>query len=390
MADNTLIEWTDATWNPITGCKIVSPGCTNCYAMKLAGTRLKHVDSRAGLTIDTKGGPVWNGQTRFNEAELLKPLRWKRPRRIFVCAHGDLFAESVPDEWIDRVFAVMALSPQHTFQVLTKRAARMKAYCSTLLDETEQDTARRFAAVWPKPALVPADGLMIPLPNVWLGVSAEDQTRADERIPDLLATPAAIRFVSAEPLLGSIDFTAIPLEGIALGGRRISVGDFNVEMWNAYEGGRSDFVPVRSALGGDIENHFNWGALDWIIVGGESGQGARPMHPDWPRQIRDQCASAGVAFFFKQWGTWLPMGANPAQGWWHNETKQHQQADLPTSKFLGSFCALGNEGELIRLHGPAETKMVGDNHLPCLRVGKKHAGRLLDGIEHSAMPEARP
>ena len=121
MSDGTKIEWTDATWNPITGCSVVSPGCTNCYAMKLAGTRLQHHPSRTGLTKDTKAGPVWTGEVRFNEQWLDEPLRWKRPRMIFVCAHGDLFAEGVPDEWIDKTFAVMALAPQHIFQVLTKR-----------------------------------------------------------------------------------------------------------------------------------------------------------------------------------------------------------------------------------------------------------------------------
>lgn len=135
MADGTPIEWTDATWNPVTGCSVLSAGCTNCYAMRLAGTRLQHHPSRAGLTTPSRiksgtglGKPVWNGQVRFNEQWLTEPLRWKRPRRIFVVAHGDLFHDAVPDAWIDQVFAVMALAPQHQFQVLTKRAARMRAY----------------------------------------------------------------------------------------------------------------------------------------------------------------------------------------------------------------------------------------------------------------------
>src|ERR1700722_12156807 len=126
MSDNSNIEWTDATWNPVTGCSIVSPGCTNCYAMKLAGTRLRNIPSRSGLTVMTKAGPVWNGEVRLNDEWLDQPFKWKRPRRIFVCAHGDLFAENVPFEWIDRVFAVMALNSRHTFQVLTKRPGRMK------------------------------------------------------------------------------------------------------------------------------------------------------------------------------------------------------------------------------------------------------------------------
>ena len=189
MSDNTAIEWTDATWNPITGCSVVSPGCTNCYAMKLAGTRLGGHISRRGLTRETKAGPVWTGEVRLNEGWLTQPLLWKRPRRVFVCAHGDLFHESVPDEWIDRVFAVMALAPRHVFQVLTKRSTRMREYCGN------PRTPERIAAVilknesgWPVygwPQLAPLGNraeendpefVRWPLPNVWLGVSCEDQT----------------------------------------------------------------------------------------------------------------------------------------------------------------------------------------------------------------------
>lgn len=230
MADNSKIEWTDATWNPITGCKVVSPGCTNCYAMKLAGGRMRNHPSRMGLTNPSKSGPVWNGNVQFNEGWLEQPLRWSKPRMIFVCAHGDLFYEAVPDEWICRVFGVMEGAQRHIFQVLTKRPARAHEWL-----------ARNY-------------GHGGELPNVWLGVSAEDQTRADERIPGLLDTPAAVRWVSAEPLIGPIDL--LP------------------------------WLP----------------GLDWIVTGGESGPAARPMHPDWPRQHRDQCAAAGVPFHFKQWG----------------------------------------------------------------------------------------
>lgn len=172
MADGTKIEWTDATWNPITGCSVVSPGCTNCYAMRLAGTRLKHLPSRAGLTVDSKAGPVWTGKVRLNRQWLDQPLRWKRPRRIFVCAHGDLFAEGVPDEWIDPVFAVMALASRHTFQVLTKRAARMRAYVSALPGRADA-VARAAACLWPgedsDEAYYPVnEAIRSPLPNVWL------------------------------------------------------------------------------------------------------------------------------------------------------------------------------------------------------------------------------
>lgn len=344
MADGTKIEWTDATWNPITGCSVVSPGCTNCYAMRLAGTRLKHLPSRASLTVDSKAGPVWNGKIRLNSEWLDQPLRWKRPRRIFVCAHGDLFAENVPDEWIDQAFAVMALAPQHTFQVLTKRAARMRAYVSALPGRADA-VARAAACLWPgedsDEAYYPVDeAIRSPLPNVWLGVSAEDQRRADERIPDLLATPAAVRFVSAEPLLGPIDLSrAIP------GTSR-----------SPLKGGNSD----GSAA---ITDWAGLPRLDWIIVGGESGPGARPMHPTWARAMRDQCAAAGVPFFFKQWGSW---------------------AHIP-----GLEKAPYRPTERLRDGGPKFQRQDLDG-AAMLNLGKKGSGRMLDGVEHNGFPEVRP
>ncbi len=254
MADNTRIEWADATVNAVNGCSVLSPGCTNCYAMKLAGTRLKHVPSRAGLTQDSKAGPVWTGEVRLDERQLLQPLKWKQPLRIFWNAHGDLFHDAVPDEWIDRVFAVCALTPQHQHLILTKRSARMREYAGRA-----QPCGEHWLAGYEGTA-----GAIWPLPNVWLGVSVEDQQRADERIPDLLATPAAVRFISAEPLLGPVD--------------------------------------LRSWMEED-DDCCCWSMdIDWVIAGGESGPGARPIHPDWARSLRDQCQAAGVPFFFKQWG----------------------------------------------------------------------------------------
>lgn len=270
MSDNTKIEWTDATWNPITGCSVVSAGCKNCYAMKLAGTRLKHHPSRAGLTINTSNGPVWNGEVRFNRDWLDQPIKWKRPRMIFVCAHGDLFHESVPDEWVDRVFAVMALCPQHTFQVLTKRPERMREYMGDLHPGSKRVLAIRQATS-PLMAIAgnPSFAIHFPLPNVWLGVSVENQEAADERIPLLLDTPAAIRWISAEPLLGPVD----------------------ISNWidpDYFTGCADDGIK----------------GLHWVVAGGESGLNARPMHPDWARLLRNQCNEAGVAFHFKQWGEW--------------------------------------------------------------------------------------
>lgn len=327
MADQTKIEWTDATWNPITGCSVVSPGCTNCYAMRLAGTRLKHHESREGLTSDSKAGPVWNGKVRLNRGWLTQPRQWRRPRTIFVCAHGDLFAEGVPDDWIDEVFAIMAGSPQHTFQVLTKRPSRMRDYLLRFKPDgngfVTRDGKDGFAS---KPVFVDDNW---PIHNVWLGVSVEDQKRADERIPDLLATPAAIRFISAEPLLGPIDLMDLTIEDDRPGEQHI------------------DALHCEEAIE-DVE-HEPWrdNTLDWVIVGGESGPGTRPMHPDWARSIRDQCATAGVPFFFKQWGEWVSVSEVAGDG--------------PHFSFP--------DGATVR------------------NIGKKTAGRILDGVEHDAMPE---
>lgn len=328
MADRTKIEWTDATWNPVNGCSVASPGCTNCYAMKQA----HRVDVRRGLTVSSKGGMVWTGEVRLNEKALTQPLHWKRPRMIFVCAHGDLFHESVPDEWIDRVFAVMALAPQHTFQVLTKRSARMREYfreskgwrarVALLLNDLKPSPLWNGNVYqgWQR-----LHGLPDGLPNVWLGVSVEDQTRADERIPDLLATPAAVRWLSCEPLLGPVDLTYLDLES-------------GTTIIDALAGRHGVMVP----LGGENAK------LDWIVVGGESGPNARPMHPAWARSLRDQCQAAGVPFFFKQWGEWTAT--------------DHPSGGHPT---------LALDGAIIQ------------------RVGKKQAGRLLDGIEHNAWPQVR-
>lgn len=377
MADNTAIEWTDATWNPITGCSVVSPGCTNCYAMKLAGGRLRNVTSRKGLTRDSKAGPVWTGEVRFNEDELLKPLSWKRPRKIFVCAHGDLFHEGVPDNWIDRVFAVMALTPQHTYQVLTKRAARMRAYFSDegliggrawqvavefmgpLVEGPDEDRLfdRQNSALNKLPSL----SQRWPLPNVWLGVSAEDQARSDERIPDLLATPAAIRWLSAEPLLGPIDLFSAKGGTLWMGGQRGCDGQ--------HHGIGTPECPR------ELHHHHDercGPGLDWVVAGGESGPGARPMHPAWVRSLRDQCADAGVPFLFKQWGSWRPADAH-----------------LPLAYEGRGSCApfiAWPDGTIA--HGKA------DEHGGCgvflNEVGKKAAGRHLDGVLHDAYPDTRP
>ncbi|WP_201463679.1 phage Gp37/Gp68 family protein [Brevundimonas aurantiaca] len=330
MADHTPIEWTDATWNIVTGCSLVSPGCTNCYAMKLAGTRLRDHPSRQGLTDDSKAGPVWNGQVRFNAQWLDQPLRWTKPRKIFVCAHGDLFHDGVSDDWLDQIFAVMALCPQHAFQILTKRPERMRDYltqaCGRIADRIiamRRARGDRDMVLAPLAHVAPGSPWW-PLPNVWLGVSVEDQARADERIPVLLDTPAAVRWISAEPLLGP--------------------------------------VTIRDAMwAGEGDPAANLDAsIDWVVAGGESGPGARPMHPDWARALRDLCAGAEVPFLFKQWGDYLPQDQTDASGLeWVAGHSDPRNYDWEPQGFAS------------------------------IRIGKKVAGRRLDGVLHDAYPEVR-
>jgi len=342
----TKIEWTDKTWNPLVGCSVVSPGCTNCYAMAMAA-RLERMNPKLthyqGLTKIVNGNAVWTGKLALAPDHVLtEPLRRKKPTMYFVNSMSDLFHESVPDGWIDRVFAVMALCPQHTFQVLTKRAARMRAYF---------DAGERGGIVATQ-AIVASGGKFgirkpqWPLPNIWLGVSAERQQEADARIPDLLSTPAAVRFVSAEPLLGPIDVT------------RLDVPDYGY--LNALDDGYfTDGRPPRPRL-------------DWVIVGGESGPGARPMHPDWARAIRDQCVAADVPFFFKQWGHWVPEldcdAGDP------DDRADYARFLRNGFRILNLEGGCGFHGERVHVMRPSS---------------KKSAGRLLDGREWQQWPARR-
>jgi protein gp37 len=302
------IEWTEETWNPVAGCSLASPGCTNCYAMKMAG-RLEAmgVPAYQGTTKKSKAGFVWTGLVNTAVTALTKPIRWKKPRQIFVNSMSDLFHPDVTEEWIDRVFAVMALCPQHTFQLLTKRSARMRDY----LNQAGRYEAIYNAMGWlgrnsytepyPYRKALP-NGMEWPLPNVWMGVSTEDQQRADERIPDLLATPAAVRFISAEPLLGPVDLTAIPAPD-EVDGKTFEEGwSFNSLDTGDYYSQRSEntFGDVFYSGGNGPDREH---ALDWVIAGGESGPGARGSTDEVEanmRSLRDQCAAANVAFFGKQ------------------------------------------------------------------------------------------
>jgi len=367
MAESTGIEW-----NPLRGCSRVSEGCRNCYAEKVAYRFSGEGQAYAGLAVLKNGHASWTGKVEFVEKRLLDPLRWKpvltgirsgdgtvnlrlkddgravevtrpRPRRIFVNSMSDLFHESVPDEWIDRIFAVMALCPQHIFQVLTKRPERMRRYFAeavgrhgSRMDATfengfniERSIRIRLATV-PVQALAgyPKDAIHFPLPNVWLGVSVENQRAADERIPLLLQTPAAIRLISAEPLLGPLD----------------------IRQWTGEECRHEGSYNERDTNALVCRECEDAALLDWVICGGESGAGSdtRQMDQAWARGLRDQCAWMNVPFFFKQWGEWVPTT------------------------------------------DPAIAKERGVPFESCMSfVGKKAAGRLLDGREWHEFPTVR-
>ena len=255
------IEWTrnddgteGKTWNPLAGCSVVSPGCTNCYAMRMAARieRMQPDGHYKGLTKRVNGNPVWTSKIARAPDKLFNaPLKWRKPTRVFVNSMSDLFHEAVADEWIDEIFKIMAQCPQHTFQILTKRPARMRAWC--------------------------VKNAPVPYPQIWLGVSVEDQARADERIPLLLDTPAAVRFISAEPLLGPLDI--------------------------------AQYMHKRAGDGGAGLHPMWWAEkrLQWVIVGGESGPGKRPVNLGWMRDIRDQCKAASAPLFVKQIDKKIPI-----------------------------------------------------------------------------------
>lgn len=256
MGTKSQISWTDSTWNPIRGCTVVSPGCDNCYAMRMAARFSGPGEPYHGVAKMTAKGPKWTGKLAFVENHLRDPMKWPNNRRIFVNSMSDLFHQNAFPEWIHKIFAVMAICPRHQFQVLTKRHKKMAAY-TTFPDTREEVSAWvSWLTDGTKPEDVPKHGqVQWPLPNVWLGVSAESQGAYNKQISGLMDSLAAIRFLSLEPLIGPID---------------------------------AQFEEMKD------------GKPDWVIVGAESGPGRRPMDEDWVRDIRDQCKEAGIAFFYKQ------------------------------------------------------------------------------------------
>jgi protein gp37 len=348
---NTSIEWATKVWNPLRGCSKVSEGCHNCYAMRQAHRFSGQGMPYEGLTRATEYGPQWTGNVKLVPDMLVQPLKWQRPERIFVNSMSDLFHQEVPDDFIWSVFEIMAQSQQHTFQILTKRPERMKEMLTNRFWRDLGTPKRPFFARIVKGEQ--REGDMPCLPNVWLGVSVENQKSADERIPLLLQTQAAIRFLSMEPLLGHVDLSAEYLTS--------KLGSFPFPKLHPIH--RTRFINL----------------IDWVIVGGESGHKARPMHPDWVRSIRDQCQEAGVPFFFKQNGEWV-VGRRMQEIEIPGIVEESRNGiitlttiDPPQDVGKRKYAVINNEGKVFEM----------------VRVGKKAAGRMLDGREWNEYPEVR-
>lgn len=343
----TRIEWTDEVWNPTTGCDRISPGCDNCYALTMA----KRLKGMGQAKYQSDGDPRTSGPgfgLTVHADALTEPLRWKKPRRIFVNSMSDLFHARVPREFLVRVFAVMAATPQHTYQILTKRpdrAARILTdLCSCGRGHPPGEHFRsemEWAATSHSPAYVPGleHGIYHrsgwPLPNVWIGTSVENQKYADLRIPALLKTPAAVRFLSCEPLLGPVDL-------------KQAVRTLGSE--------RGHGLTASYVHAGDCCQKFH--GIDWVIVGGESGHQARPMAPQWATSLRDQCTAADVPFFFKQWGEYAPTG----------------------------YLVIGGTSRGTLLVGEPVDDL--GHRVELARVGKRNAGRELDGRTWDEFPKA--
>lgn len=339
------IEWTEVTWNPVLGCAKVSEGCRNCYAMSMSARIANAAQVKDEQSPVEKGYmdivkrdengkylPKWTGTVALIEDRLEDPLKWQKPRKVFVNSMSDLFHPDVPFEFIDKVFAVMAMTPQHVYQILTKRPERMKEYFR-----------RRHVASYVREQMniisdVYQEWIEWPLPNVWLGTSVEDQRAADERIQHLLQCPAKVRFLSCEPLLGPVDLTDV---------------SYGNQLYDSLKG-IADLDPTMNE------------SIHWVIVGGESGHNARPMGAQWVKDIRDQCREADVPFFFKQWGKWLPQA----------------QYQVDVSEVL-------KEHPKIPTTPKAHIKFVNGEYDVFIDMGKKKAGNLLNGEKYLEMPEGK-
>jgi protein gp37 len=365
--NKSLIDWCDVTWEVTAGCSKVSAGCKNCWAIrtdarlqgagfkgyeKVVTSRSQELRSEEVKTKQKSGNKGllnWTGKVNLLEHNLQQPFGWRKPRRVFVNSRSDLFHPDVPFEYVDRVMTVIAMNPQHTFMILTKRPERMKEYFeSRIIDSylkiniTININSKFNFFVLP-----------IPILNLWLGVSVEDQKTADERIPILLEIPAAKHFISLEPMLGPVDLSKYLVKNI-----------------------RCPYHPKGQGCGvcEDTGMIYLHNLLDWVIVGGESGPGlksagmtgARPMHPEWVRSINVQCTMANVQFYFKQWGSYSMLNDKVAN------------VQLKSKNIV----YMDKDGVI------TESKYYPNNPDTFIKVGKKKAGHLLDGKEYRQIPDS--
>lgn len=357
--EHTAISWCDSTFNPWIGCTKVSPACDHCYAERLMDTRLGRVQWGAGQARKRTSAATWR-----------QPLAWERDwenfltlhgrrRRVFCASLADVFDNEVDPQWRADLFALINATPHLDWLLLTKRIGN----------------AAGMLAV--TPGWLP--------PNVWLGATICNQAEADRDIPKLLALPARVRFLSIEPMLGPVNLTRIPMGDTCAseccGNWRLDV------LKGASYCGEAERDPRDESDEADSR-------IDWVICGGESGPQARPMHPDWVRSLRDQCAAAGVPFHFKQWGEWLPISEqsdafNSALYRSNRRAMAHEDQGA-VDELYGRTCSVGatvvhSDGSL---HDPLEPMafLQGTDPMTTFRVGTKAAGRLLDGIEHHAFP----
>jgi protein gp37 len=349
---NTEISWTDKTWNPVRGCTRVSDGCRHCYAERVAYRFSGPGKPYEGLAKKVGNEARWTGKVKLVHEALEEPFSWRKPSRIFVNSMSDLFHEEVPFEFIDEVFWTMATADWHTYQVLTKRPARMKEYFDRIKNLFELQHGKIWLGTNNQMAAIHQSAW--PLHNVWLGVSVENQAAADERIPLLLQAPAAIRFLSCEPLLGPLSLWSTPM----------GTEPFVVRNWLEY----------NQRVHDDKFNPVTYNRIDWVIVGGESGPGARPMHPDWPKTLRDQCTAVKVPFHFKQWGAWVAKALHP---------------DYPPQSDFGTLTRSGEWFPTATTWNGRQGEAEDDYEYTMRNVGKKVAGRELDGREWNEFPEVK-
>lgn len=373
------IEWTTDTWNPVTGCTRVSSGCDNCYAVgmtrRLAG--MPQTKEKYGGLIN-EGKNHFNGTIKLHNDELIRPLKWKKPRTIFVNSMSDLFHPEVPFVFIAAVFGVMAYCKDHTFQVLTKRPERMAEFFKWLkkgemktedgevldYDETQKCVTMAIHKIKSKDIILMGmtnvKGRDWPIPNVWLGTSVENQQTANERIPHLLRCSASVRFLSCEPLLGPVKLTNMDVE---------LAGDPDWCFIDCLTGEHNDMGrPCKEVP-----------TIQWVIVGGESGPNARPIEPEWIRSLRDQCGLAKVPFFFKQWGEYAPFEETAQQPNYRSAATGNEY-DAHGLNFIDPMS--GNRG---RFNGLKWLDQL-ETSTQFLKAGKYHTGRLLDGVEWNGMP----